>query len=232
MPEQDGSTRIVVGTLAGMEARNGGWMRFSIAEAGKQYPVKGDTKKPEIIAQCQALLGQDVKVQVTEKDSGNPNPNRPGSNFINRYLEAVALAQGGDVSQEMQPQQGNSIVTQAPTTASNSAPASGASYTVPEHERTRQVRIMRQNALSHATALAVAEKIPSDEKSIIAFAERCMAYIIYGPTHFGVTAFGATAAPPAPEAPAPEAPPAEEVYTCSDCGTNDPNMHSTDCLPF
>ena len=85
----EAATKIAVGTLNGIMEKTAGWFQIQVSVPGKNYPVKMDTKKQELVELARAA-GQDVmEWTFTEKDSGNPNPNRPGENFINRYLEGV-----------------------------------------------------------------------------------------------------------------------------------------------
>jgi hypothetical protein len=52
--------REITGQLTAYENRSSGWVRFSIQEQGRQYPVKVDTKKQEIVQMAMALGGQMV----------------------------------------------------------------------------------------------------------------------------------------------------------------------------
>lgn len=85
------TTMYVSGILTAVSHRQGGWIRAEIEEPGKQYPRKLDTKKPELVQAAQSMVGQPVTAMYNEVDSGNPNPNRPGTNYINRYLEQISL---------------------------------------------------------------------------------------------------------------------------------------------
>jgi hypothetical protein len=84
---------VVNGTLTGFEVKNG-WHKFSISVPGWQYPVKADTKKPDVINAALALVGQDVSIKInrSESDTLNPHNNQP---YINTYLNEIgALAAG------------------------------------------------------------------------------------------------------------------------------------------
>jgi hypothetical protein len=205
--------RTVVGKLSGMEARNGGWIRYRISEEGKQYPASADTKKPEIQAQCTALMGQIVKVNINSQDSGNPNPNRPGENFVNHYLEAIALAQAGDVSTAA-PQTAPTQTETSPATGTNPQ-AHAPQSNVSQSEQLRQMRIMRQAAAKNVAAIY--EFLPADQRTAVELVRACevwMAYFVYGPHRFGVTPFNAEPqAQPAqqPAAPPPVDPPAQPM---------------------
>jgi hypothetical protein len=63
-------------------------VRAHIAVPGKQYPVKADTRRDDLVTQVVALAGQMVTVEYTEQESSNinPNTNRP---YINRYVEHI-----------------------------------------------------------------------------------------------------------------------------------------------
>lgn len=252
MPALPIGEHTVVGTLSGIEPKTSGWMRFSISVPGDQYPLKVDTKKPEIIEAAKALLGQDVTVQVNVQDSGNPNENKPGTNYMNRYLNEIAPAGEAAAQQQATQQQASPGAGQAGGASPGEGQAGAARSIVPEHERTRQIRIMRQHCWANAVALGAAGQIGrlgADGKPVVTpidlveASEVEMTYIVYGPTRFGVQAFGSRTETPAatptptPQAPGPEPqqqplPAAEAQYTCPDCGTNDPNMHTSDCIPF
>lgn len=77
-----------VGVLQGIEERQGGWHRFSIALPGMQYPLKLDTKQEDIIDAARATMGEPATFFYKEKDADkiNPHTNKP---YVNRYLEGV-----------------------------------------------------------------------------------------------------------------------------------------------
>jgi hypothetical protein len=85
------ATLYISGQLMSLNHRQGGWVSVEILEPGKQYAKKLDTKKPELVGAAQSMVGQMVTAMYNEVDSGTPNPHRPGSNFINRYLEQITL---------------------------------------------------------------------------------------------------------------------------------------------
>src|SRR5262245_45697246 len=100
------TTLYVSGLLQAVNHRQGGWVSVEIMEPGRQYPRKLDTKREEIIAAATSMMGQPVTAKYNEVDSGTPNPHRPGTTFINRYLEQISLG-FTDVSQlnaQAQPQ--------------------------------------------------------------------------------------------------------------------------------
>ena len=49
-PQQE---EMVSGTLTGMEPRNNGFFRFSVQRPGAQWPVRMDTKQPQLVQQAQ-----------------------------------------------------------------------------------------------------------------------------------------------------------------------------------
>jgi len=97
----------LTGQITGIEARNGGWFAVAFQEQGQNYPKKLSTKKPELVAQCQQMMGQWATALYNESESTNINPNN-GQPYMNRYLEALAMAgQGLPPAQQQshQPQQ-------------------------------------------------------------------------------------------------------------------------------
>lgn len=222
---------VVVGTLSGLEPRNGGWMRFSISEAGKQYPVKCDTKKPELIEQAKALLGGQVTVKVKEQDSGNANPHQPGKNFINRYMDEIAAASPSDVPGEVaQPGQQQTQGQQRP------AQQGGSTLTA---DQRRELRIMRQAASKNAVEmLSTLPESQQNMKGLVEVSEAWVAYFMYGAARFGVQPFNVTTPAQQQAAPPPEPEPEPEPvydYTCPECGTHDMSAHKDGCsndIPF
>jgi hypothetical protein len=189
-----------------VEQRNSGWFRFSIAEQGRQYPVKVDTKKPETVQQAMSLMGQPVAAQIREQQSDNinPNNNRP---YVNRYLNSIApagFAPGvqpapgavgptGQVYQPQpaQPQQGYQNVPPQPQqhpTPTHSEPVQQFQPGLQGVER--ELAIMRQTA---AKCVSMASQIlPPEQQTptgLIEAAEVWVAYFMQGPLRFGVTPF-------------------------------------------
>lgn len=250
------SDRVVVGTVTGFEQRQGGWRRYSISEPGRQYPVKADTKKPEIIAQVDAYMATQsmVAVQINEADSGNPNPHKPGTNYINRYLNAIAIAAPGQTSEA---QTVNALGTAAAATAPvNGQPQVGTQMVQTDalrREKEKELRIMRGGAMHDVTAMVVAGKVPYDPAEMVRVAEIIVAYQVFGAPRFGVAAYTAGLAeevpyePPAlTEQPGPDPgpDPAEdqapvpgwvaETVVCPECGGKD-EVHVEGCsrdIPF
>lgn len=80
----------IVGTLNGIMEKPSGWFQVEIEVPGKQYPVKADTKKSEIIEAVRAVGTEMATWTITESESENVNPNS-GKPYINRYLEGVEV---------------------------------------------------------------------------------------------------------------------------------------------
>lgn len=51
-----------------------------------QYPKKGVVMWSDHPDFANAVAGQSITCDLIEKDSGNPNPNAPGKNYINRSV--------------------------------------------------------------------------------------------------------------------------------------------------
>ena len=96
----------IIGTVSGLEQRNGGWVAVAILAPGKEYPVKLSTKKQELIQQAQQMMGQVVTAGYNEAEGNSINPHT-GTPYINRYLEAIAFGQVDLVGAptQIQPQQ-------------------------------------------------------------------------------------------------------------------------------
>ena len=79
------------GEIIAVQPTKTGWTEVHLQEAGKHYPYKASTKIEAIIEQAQAGLFKEAVLTAKEVDSGNPNPNRPGFNFINRMAMKVEV---------------------------------------------------------------------------------------------------------------------------------------------
>lgn len=79
-------TKTIEGYCEEISERND-WTTFNI-NVGSQYPVKLSTKLPALIASARAV-GNTPSTWKFKESEGNPNPNRPGSFYMNRYLESV-----------------------------------------------------------------------------------------------------------------------------------------------
>lgn len=190
----------VTGTLSGVEPK-GDWKVFSVTPPGAQYPHKLSTKKQEIVDQAMALLGQMVTVQATVQDSGNPNPHRPGENYLNRYLNAIGPATEGAAT----PVAGSAAATNQPAQRGHTGDAFD------------PVRMARMGASERAVQMAAAGLLPESQMNVtglVEVAETWVAYFLLGPERFGVKVFNA---PPEPQAqqqtfgdPGSDAPPVED----------------------
>ena len=79
-------TCLIHGSCVEVSEKND-WTTFHI-DIGRQYPVKLQTKKEEIIAEARAA-GKEPASWKYQFSLGNENPRRPGERFKNRYLDAV-----------------------------------------------------------------------------------------------------------------------------------------------
>lgn len=83
-------TKVAVGTLEGITEKPTGWTDIMVLFQGRDNATKLSTKKQELVELARAAGSTPMQWTFTEKDSGNPNPHRPGSNYLNRYFEGVA----------------------------------------------------------------------------------------------------------------------------------------------
>lgn len=146
-------TEVAVGILQGIEERQGGWHRFSIAMPGKQYPLKLDTKQSDIIEAARAAMGQLATWEYTEKDADkiNPHTNTP---YKNRYLEGVVLG----ATDEAQ--------AAAAQTSQNSSTAGGRGDEMTKADwEAKERRDFRSRAWAH-TISAMAHTIKVDEEPL------------------------------------------------------------------
>jgi hypothetical protein len=240
----------VQGTLAQVEQRQQGWMRFHIMEPGNQYATKVDTKKPELVQQCMSLLGQQIVAEIREQESTNINPNS-GRPYVNRYLNAIAPAgyspgvqpvPGAPTPQQWQQQQGQQMPVQpggqqqwqppqqqAPQQIVQQQPAQQPQAQPPIMGYDKDINIMRQTA---AKVVAMSwEILPLEQQTPVGMVEACeawMAYFIHGPLRFGVQPFSQAAQQDGH----PLARDPEEVYAatgvCPDCGHSD-GQHAPGC---
>ena len=199
--------RQIVGILTSVEQRQAGFYRFSIQEPGKQYPIKCDTKQPDLVAAATALQGQQVGALVKEQTSTTINPNS-GRPYVNRYLNAIAPAgavPAVGVSYAMPPTP--APAPPAPAAPQQWPPASAqtpvATIAQPPGDQTgaeqiglsgfrKDVNIMRQTA-----AKVVAERNPDlPLNEAVQECEAWVAYFVYGPRIFGVPAFTQAHRPP------------------------------------
>ncbi len=97
----EGTTVQKQGEIIAVQPTKTGWTEIHLQEEGKQYPYKASTKIEAIIEQAQAALFKEAVLTAKEVDSGNPNPNRPGYNYINRTAMKVEV--GGVLSEQPAP---------------------------------------------------------------------------------------------------------------------------------
>ncbi len=107
------------GEIVAVLPQKTGFTEIHIQEEGKQYPYKASTKIQAIIDAAQAGLWQQAVMTAKEADSGKPNPNRPGENYINRTAMKV------EVGGTLDPAAANASGGAAPTRSSGSG-SSGA----------------------------------------------------------------------------------------------------------
>ena len=128
----DATEKQVVGV--GKATINGDWTIFEVLEEGRQYPIKLATKREDVTAVGMKAAKAAVPAVWTYTESeGNPNPRRPGTNYINRYLTEVRRATDEDASTPAE-------TKQAETGASGGGVA----------DAKRQDLIVRQSALRWA----------------------------------------------------------------------------------
>jgi len=60
--------------------------KLELSQEGKQYPIKGVTIWSDNPLYAVAVVGQSITCELYETDSGTPNPNVPGKNYINRTV--------------------------------------------------------------------------------------------------------------------------------------------------
>ena len=84
-------------------SERGEWTTFHV-DIGTQYPVKLATKKAEIVELGRAASKSgDEFVWTYTESQGNENPHKPGTYYMNRYLEAVAPRDGSEAPQNATP---------------------------------------------------------------------------------------------------------------------------------
>jgi hypothetical protein len=93
-------TLTLVGTLQTIEEKPSGWSTIKVAVAGKQYPVRLDTKLPALIQAARDTKGAVATWHYKEQTSEKINPNS-GQPFVNRYFEKVEL--GANVASDGTP---------------------------------------------------------------------------------------------------------------------------------
>lgn len=60
--------------------------KLELAQEGKQYPIKNVTIWSDHPLFAQAAAGANLEFEIYETDSGVPNPNAPGKNYMNKTV--------------------------------------------------------------------------------------------------------------------------------------------------
>jgi hypothetical protein len=168
----------------------GDWQEFHI-NVGKQYPVKLSTKHDDVKALAAAAGNKPGVWSYNEKD-GNPNPNKPGTFYKNRYLNSVEV--GAVLSEEAKAKQ-----AAAGGGTSSSAPAGR----TPDERRS----IERQTIVKAAIVLYPMGLITTDDEWF-ALVGRIDAFVTAGPP---APAAAAPAAGPGPQEPAAAPSPDDDI---------------------
>jgi hypothetical protein len=188
----DTETKTIVGQCVQVEQKPGNeWVRFHI-DVGSQYPVKLSTKKQEIIDAANAV-GSDVATWTFSESQGNENPNRPGTYYVNRYLNAVEAGANPQQNADSQPAATASGTQQAaPATASGTAtpvPTSQHPALAPADEKRA---IARQACLKAAawvyTGLGAKERVTDSEEGLLA-EDPVVGAVIAAATRFEIWVF-------------------------------------------
>jgi hypothetical protein len=84
----EAETKVVVGKcIEIVDKPDTEWVKFNI-DVGTQYPLGLSTKKAALIEQARAV-GSEVATWTYLQSDGNPNPNKPGTFYQNRWLNKV-----------------------------------------------------------------------------------------------------------------------------------------------
>lgn len=73
--------------------------KLVLQKEGMQYPIKGVTIWDDHPDYDKYVAGATVSCELIEKDSGTPNPNAPGKNYINRTVAKPGQAGTQEVQQ-------------------------------------------------------------------------------------------------------------------------------------
>lgn len=137
MPDTEAVKKTIIGVCEEIiDKPDNDWVRFNIS-IGTQYPIGLSTKLPAMIEQARAI-GSQTATWTYKESQGKENPNKPGTFFQNRYLEAVEAGEQKPVTAG-----GN---TPAPTRATE-----GQHAPLPIGDRERS--IVRQACLKAAAAV-------------------------------------------------------------------------------
>lgn len=69
-----------------ISAKGNAYKKLVLQEPDASYPVKGVTMFANHPLFEDIAPGQTVELEISEEDSGTPNPKAPGKNFINRTV--------------------------------------------------------------------------------------------------------------------------------------------------
>lgn len=152
----------VVGTLESITEK-GDWTRFEI-NVGRQYPMRLDTKKEEIIAKGRAVRGHEAVWTYVESQGGE-NPRKPGEYFTNRHLENAEILT-------------DSNRPAGTTSGGGSSSGGGATIGRPPEERRS---IERQTILK--AVIPLLPRIPEgdDEEAFLTFCDHCFEWLTEAP---------------------------------------------------
>jgi hypothetical protein len=174
----------VMGACEAIEQKPGSeWTRF-LVNVGRQYPVKLDTKLPDVMEAAHAAGAQQA-VWTWKEIQGGPNPHKPGEFFTNRWLTSV------EVGGTLDPSLATTQVAHAHT------PTSGGKS--PDE----RVSIERQVVIKACVPIYA---VFADDDTFFAFCERCAGFIAGAPNQHTQT----VSTPPAP-APTASAEPYDDV---------------------
>jgi hypothetical protein len=71
-------------------------LKLELSQEGKNYPIKNVTLWNDHPRYAEFAAGKELDFEIYEKDSGNPNPNKPGSNYIDRSVSKYDTPQKKD----------------------------------------------------------------------------------------------------------------------------------------
>jgi len=96
-----------VGTVHSLVEKKDGWFSVEIAVAGKQWPVKADTKLESLLKQVREIRDADLTATftVSESESKNINP-KSGKPYTERRLEKVEVGARAVVNANGSPSSG------------------------------------------------------------------------------------------------------------------------------
>ena len=83
------SDQTALGTLAGITEKPTGWTTIEVSMPGKQYPLKMDTKIPELIELARAAAGSNVMEWSYNESESEKMNEHTGKPYMNRYFNGV-----------------------------------------------------------------------------------------------------------------------------------------------